>query len=101
MQFDPINTTLKAPGIKLLKLKCDKPLAKFSFKFSLHCYTKVDPARLLPAAPLSLPPPELAATIGLLSAVHGVRQQPSGHNSGGGGGWGLADIARHIINTHI
>jgi nucleolar pre-ribosomal-associated protein 1 len=39
---------------------------------------KVDPARLLPAAPLALPPPELAATISLLSAVHGVRRHGGG-----------------------
>jgi hypothetical protein len=30
---------LKAPGTKLLKLKCDKLLSKFAFKFNLRRYT--------------------------------------------------------------
>jgi hypothetical protein len=32
---------LKAPGIKLLKLKDDKPLLNFAFKFNLRRYTSV------------------------------------------------------------
>jgi hypothetical protein len=32
---------LKAPGIKLLKLKNDKPLSKFSFKINLRRYNTV------------------------------------------------------------
>ena len=39
VQVDPIKTTLKAPGIKLLKLKYDKPLSNFAFKFNLRRYT--------------------------------------------------------------
>jgi len=38
VQVDPIKPTLKAPGIKLLKLKCDKPLSKFGFKFNSRRY---------------------------------------------------------------
>ena len=41
MQVDPIKPTLKAPGIKLLKLKCDKPLSNFAFNFNLRRYTQV------------------------------------------------------------
>ena len=36
MQVDPIKPTLKAPGTKRLKLKCDKSLSKFAFKFNLR-----------------------------------------------------------------
>ena len=39
MQVEPIKPTLKAPGIKLLKLKCDRPLSKFALKFNLRCYS--------------------------------------------------------------
>jgi hypothetical protein len=38
VQVDPIKPTLKAPGIKLLKLKYDKPLSKFAFKINLRRY---------------------------------------------------------------
>jgi len=37
-QVDPIKPTLKAPGIKLLKLKYDKLLSNFAFKFILRRY---------------------------------------------------------------
>jgi hypothetical protein len=40
VQVDPIKPTLKAPGIKLLKLKCDKPLSNFAFKFNSRRYTE-------------------------------------------------------------
>jgi hypothetical protein len=39
VQVDPIKPTLKAPGIKLLKLKYDKPLSSFALKFYLRRYT--------------------------------------------------------------
>jgi hypothetical protein len=45
VQVDPIKPTLKAPGIKLLKLTYDKPLSNFAFKFKLRRYTLA--ARLL------------------------------------------------------
>ena len=38
MQVDPINPTLKAPGTKRLKLKCDTLLSTFAFKFHLRRY---------------------------------------------------------------
>jgi hypothetical protein len=38
----PIKPTLKAPGIKLLKLTCDKPLSKSAFDFNLRRYSKVE-----------------------------------------------------------
>jgi hypothetical protein len=34
VQLDPIKPTLKAPGIKLLKLKYGKPRSIFAFKFN-------------------------------------------------------------------
>ena len=40
MQVDPVKPTLKAPGIKLLKLKYDTPLSNFAFKFKLRRYSK-------------------------------------------------------------
>jgi hypothetical protein len=36
LQVDPINSTLKPPGTKHLKLKCDEPLSNFAFKFNLR-----------------------------------------------------------------
>ena len=38
VQVDPIKPTLKAPGIKRLKLKYDKPLANVAFKFNWSRY---------------------------------------------------------------
>jgi hypothetical protein len=35
---------LKPHGTKRLKLKYDKPLSKFAFKFNLHHYNKVKDA---------------------------------------------------------
>jgi len=40
VQVDPIKPTLKAPGIKLLKLKYGKRLTNFGFKFNLRRYNK-------------------------------------------------------------
>jgi len=45
-QIDPIKTTLKAPGIKRLKLECDKLLSSFAFKYNFCRYNMV-PAREL------------------------------------------------------
>ena len=39
MQVAAIKPTVKAPGIKLLKLKCDERLSNFAFKFNLRRYT--------------------------------------------------------------
>jgi hypothetical protein len=36
-----MKPTLKAPGSKRLKLKCDEPLSKFAGKIKLRRYTKV------------------------------------------------------------
>ena len=38
MQVDPIKHTLKAPGTKRLKLKCDEPLSDFAFNLNLRRY---------------------------------------------------------------
>jgi len=38
VHVDPIKPTMQAPGIKLLKLKYDKPLSNFAFKFNLRRY---------------------------------------------------------------
>jgi hypothetical protein len=40
VQVDPIKPKLKASGFKLLKLKYDKPLSNFAFKFNLRHSTK-------------------------------------------------------------
>ena len=37
-RFDPIEPTLKPPGTKRLKVKCDEPLSKLAFKFNLRRY---------------------------------------------------------------
>jgi len=50
VQVDPIRPKLKAPGTKRLKLKYDKLLSRFAFKFKLRHYTMtMDPtsAKLL------------------------------------------------------
>ena len=41
MQVDPIKPTLKPPGTKRLKLKCDEPLSNVAFKFNLRRYNVV------------------------------------------------------------
>jgi hypothetical protein len=41
VQVDPIKPNLKAPGIKRLKLKYDKLLSSFAFKFNLHRFNMV------------------------------------------------------------
>ena len=41
MQIGPIKPTLKAPGTKRLKLKCDVLLSNVAFKFNLRRYIKV------------------------------------------------------------
>jgi len=38
VQVDPIQTTLKAPGTKRLKLRCVEVLSSFAFKFNLRRY---------------------------------------------------------------
>jgi hypothetical protein len=42
VQIDPIKPTLKPPGTKRLKLKCDILLSSSAFKSNLHHYTMVD-----------------------------------------------------------
>jgi len=34
VQVNPIKPTLKAPGIKRLKLECDEPPSNFALKFN-------------------------------------------------------------------
>jgi hypothetical protein len=46
VQVDPIELTLKAPGIKRLNLKCDEPLSNYAFRFNLRRYNP-DVLRLL------------------------------------------------------
>ena len=41
MQVDPIKPTLKAPGIKLLKLKYDEVLSSSALKFNVRRHTLV------------------------------------------------------------
>ena len=40
MQVDPIKPTLKAPGTKRLKQKCDAQLSTAAFKFNLRLYNE-------------------------------------------------------------
>jgi len=40
VQVDPVKPTLKPPGTKRLKLKCDTVLSTFGFKFNLRRYIK-------------------------------------------------------------
>ena len=40
MQVDPIKSTLKAPGTKLLKLKIYAPLSNCALKFNLRRYNQ-------------------------------------------------------------
>jgi hypothetical protein len=49
VQVHPIKPTLKAPGAKRLKLKCDALLSKCAFNFSLRHYSTVELARSGPA----------------------------------------------------
>jgi len=39
VQVDPIKPTLKAPGTKRLKVKCDESLSNFAFNFNLRRYS--------------------------------------------------------------
>ena len=41
MQVDPSNPTLKPPGSKRLKPKCDVLLSNFAFKINLRRYSEV------------------------------------------------------------
>jgi hypothetical protein len=45
VQVDPIKLTLKAPGNKRLKLKCDTQLSTSVFEFNLRRYSWADPRR--------------------------------------------------------
>jgi hypothetical protein len=39
VQVDPIKPTLKAPGTKHLKAKCEELLSNFGYKLNLRRYT--------------------------------------------------------------
>jgi len=55
VQVDPIKPTVKAPGIKLLKLQYGKPLSNVTFKFSLRRYTPGSARRTGTATPTWCP----------------------------------------------
>ena len=85
MQLDPIKPTLKAPGTKRLKLKCDEPLSKIAFNFDLRRYIKA--VRVY----------ELLLTNGWVKdggdgggggGGGGKRKRSDGDGGGGGGGGG-------------
>ena len=61
MQVDSIKPTLKAPGIKRLKLKYDEPLSNFAFKFNLRRYSAAAGALLAMAAFFVMPWPQSGA----------------------------------------
>ena len=58
MQVDHIKPSLKAPGIKLLKLKYDKLLSNFAFKFNLRRYTLDDDGASDPYCEVALVDPK-------------------------------------------
>jgi hypothetical protein len=62
VQVDPIKPTLKAPGIKLLKLQCDMLLSIFAFKFKLRRYNE-EVLRLILAAAAAMPGEALASLV--------------------------------------
>jgi len=51
VQVAPIKPTLKAPGTKRLKLKCDEPLSNFAFNFKLRRYTMAPPSNVTDTLP--------------------------------------------------
>jgi len=50
VQLDPVKPTLKAPGIKRLKLECDELVSTCAFKFKLRRYNKVNQFYTAPTA---------------------------------------------------
>ena len=42
MQVDPVKPTLRPPGTKRLKLKCDEVLSNLAFNFNLRHYILVE-----------------------------------------------------------
>ena len=84
MQDDPIKPTLKAPGIKLLKLKYDKPLSNVAFTFNLRRYS-------LDSEFLNALPPDLREE--LLATNRAIaRLNTEGGGGGGRGGQQLEAI---------
>jgi hypothetical protein len=96
VQVDPIKPTLKLPGTKRLKLKCDAPLSFFAFKFNLRRYTTAGAAAgaadgkvcylLLRVHTQSTMFP--LAQRGQRAPTPGQRAQPPGGGGEGGGGDG-------------
>jgi len=70
VQVDPIKSTLKPTGTKLLKLCCDEPPSNFAFKFKLRRYIEVFPD-------LWIPVPEMELRV-LVGAVSGRAVQVDG-----------------------
>jgi len=64
VQVDPIKPTLKTPGTKRSKLKYDRPLSSFAFKFNLRRYNKAT-SNICTAQAL------LANMAGLYAVYHG------------------------------
>jgi len=63
VQVDPIKPTLKPPGTKRLKLKCDELLTNFAFKFNLRRFTEAAAARMVRRCWLTLSKPVLRAPL--------------------------------------
>jgi len=40
VQVDPIKPTLRSPGTKRLKLKCDEPPSNFAFNINMRRYNE-------------------------------------------------------------
>jgi len=87
VQVHPTRPTLKAPGIKRLKLKSDELLSnlpKIAFSFNLRRSIKGLLHRLFPAAPAS-------GGGGGGGGGGGTQRGARGPGGGGGGGGGITD----------
>ena len=95
VQVDPIKTTSKAPQIELLKLKHDKPLSNFAFKFNLRHYNWVmPPTGLLALDFVSFVYPRSPHGVGLSDDVLTHRPDTPGHGSPQRGGGGASPSPR-------
>jgi hypothetical protein len=79
VQVDPIKPVLKAPVTKRLKLKQGELLSRCAFKFDLRRYNKVS-----------------TLILGISQSLQELPSDAQKHPR-----QGLADTARHVINTHL
>jgi len=92
VQVAPIKSKLKPPGTKGLKLKCDKLLLNFAFKFNLRRYILVVIDEFNG---------QIDALENLTAHVDLTSQISSGSFTYGGNRQGMMDGARHVIGCHL